>query len=110
MLWLAQPAIGRRMLQLYNSVLHQGEYPKCWKEFVTVILRKANKPDYTSAKAYRPIALLNTLGKTLELIIASRLTEWAITSGAIPERHFGGRRGAGMEDALLKLDTWTRDK
>jgi hypothetical protein len=35
----------------------------------TVVLRKPQKPTYDVAKAYRPIALLNTLGKVLEKIV-----------------------------------------
>ena len=30
---------------------------------------QANKPDYTNPKAYRPIAILNCLGKVLEKLM-----------------------------------------
>lgn len=102
--------IQKRLARLYNAILFQGTYPRCWKEATTVIMQKANKTNYTSAKAYRPIALLNTTGKILELIIACRLTEWVTTTGYLPETHFGGRNVVGTEEALLELDTWTWDK
>ena len=37
-------------------------------------LRKLKKRDYTDLKSYRSIALLNTLRKLLERIIASRIS------------------------------------
>lgn len=40
----------------------------------TVALRKKQKPSYNVPKAYRPIALLNTLGKALEKVVAQRLS------------------------------------
>jgi hypothetical protein len=33
------------------------------------VLRKPGKPDYSLPGAYRPISLLNTLGKLLEAVI-----------------------------------------
>ena len=37
---------------------------------VKVVLRKANRPDYSLPKLYRPIALLETLGKATEKSVA----------------------------------------
>jgi hypothetical protein len=37
------------------------------------MLQKLGKPDYTDLKAYRPIALLNTLGKALKTVMAKRV-------------------------------------
>jgi hypothetical protein len=38
-----------------------------------MMLKKLGKSDYTNLLAYRPIALLNTLGKVLEAIILNRI-------------------------------------
>ena len=48
------------------------------------MLRKPSKPDYTDPKAYRPIALLNTLGKALEAIIVKRVRYLAETYTLLP--------------------------
>jgi hypothetical protein len=40
------------------------------EEIVIIPLKKPNKSDYTVAKSWRPISLLSTLGKALELVIA----------------------------------------
>ncbi|KAG0158136.1 hypothetical protein PDIDSM_5649 [Penicillium digitatum] len=48
---------------------------------ITVVLRKAGKRDYQLAKSYRPVALLNTLGKFLEAVVADELaTQWKHTN------------------------------
>lgn len=57
--------------RLFNACLQLGYCPMHFKETVTVVLRKQGKDDYTQPKAYRPIALLNTVGKTLEAVIAN---------------------------------------
>jgi hypothetical protein len=49
-------------------------WPKAWKETITLALQKPNKEDYTVVGAYRPIALLNTIGKLLELVMARKLS------------------------------------
>jgi len=61
-----------------QASLDIGYFPKAFRTSTTVVLRKPAKPDYMKSKAYRPIALENTLGKVLESVIAtvvSYLTE-----------------------------------
>jgi hypothetical protein len=44
-----------------------------FKDTIIVVLQKPRKDNYTQPKAYYLIALLNTLGKTLEAIITNQL-------------------------------------
>jgi hypothetical protein len=66
-----------------------GHHPKLWKIFVTITLRKPGKPDYTIPKAYRPIALEETMAKVLESVLARRLATIAERERALPANHFG---------------------
>ena len=66
-------------------------------------LKKPGKEDYTIPKAYRPIALLNTLGKTLESIVAKKITYLAEKHRLLPDTHMGARRGKSTESALELL-------
>jgi hypothetical protein len=59
--------------------------------------------DYSVPKAYRPIALLNTVGKVLEAVIASRISYLAEAHHLLPESHYGARKGRGTETALHVL-------
>jgi hypothetical protein len=90
--------------RLFNACLQQGYYPTHFKETITVVLRKqGNERDYSQPKSYRPIALLNTLGKMLEAIIASRLAYLADTYHLLPSRHTGGRKLASTDHAIHLL-------
>lgn len=60
------------VLKVLNSLIEMGEFPKIWKCAKVVLLEKPkkNKEDETS---YRPICLLNTMGKLYEGILNQRL-------------------------------------
>lgn len=88
---------------IFNACLSAGYCPTHFRSSITIVLRQPGKPDYTIAKAYRPIALLNTIGKALEFIIAKRITYLAETHGLLPQNHFGARRSGSTGHALHYL-------
>ena len=77
---------------LFNAYLEEGRYLEAFKNSITVVLRKPNKRDYTVAKAYRPVALFNTIGKAMESIITRRISYLAEIYGLLPETYLGGRK------------------
>ena len=60
------------------------------------MLRKPRKPDYSIPGAYRPISLLNTLGKLLEAVIARRLSYLAEKYGFDPTHNLEGDRAGPL--------------
>lgn len=58
----------RRILQLYNECLRQGKFPSTWKRANLILLTKPGK-DVNTPAAYRPICLINDIGKILERIV-----------------------------------------
>ncbi|KAF8634804.1 hypothetical protein AX14_010631 [Amanita brunnescens Koide BX004] len=58
---------------LFNQIRSSGVWPSWFKQSTCVIIPKPNKPRYNVPKAFRPISLLNTIGKLLTKVIASRL-------------------------------------
>ncbi|QRW06107.1 Reverse transcriptase from transposon X-element protein [Ceratobasidium sp. AG-Ba] len=105
--------LAPHLLAIYADSLDSGIYPRAWQHSRTVVLRKPGKPDYSLAKAYRPIALLNVMGKILSACIAKRLNTLADTHGWIPAHHFGGKPGHTTTDALHLMvkkvkDAWNR--
>ncbi|MBW0499329.1 hypothetical protein O181_039044 [Austropuccinia psidii MF-1] len=107
---ISKPLLTMHLLYLYNACLRQGNYPSIWKETRTAIIRKAAKDDYTDPNAYRPIALLDTLGKLFEKIINRRLTHWAHQTNTIHPGHVGGRPGRSINDAFVTLTSWIHHK
>jgi hypothetical protein len=61
------PTVKYRVLELFQASLAEGSLPRQWKHAKIIPLKKTNKENYTIAKAWRPISLLATLGKILEL-------------------------------------------
>src|SRR5437899_599269 len=75
----------------------------------TAIIQKPQKPDYRLIKAYRSIALLNTIGKALEAVMASRLAHLAASHHFLPPHYLGGLAGIGTEHAphLITKDVYS---
>ena len=69
---------------LLEKCLSLGYHPQAFHTAQTVFLQKPKKEDYTSPNAYRPIALLNTLGKLLESIVATRLRSISEENSLLP--------------------------
>jgi ribonuclease HI/exonuclease III len=95
--------IIERLIRIFQAILDLNLYYDPWKEFTTVVLRKPGKPSYEVPKAYRPIALLSTLAKTLTSIIAENISNLVETHQLLPKTHFGGRPGRTTTDALQYL-------
>ena len=49
--------------KIAQASLDINYFPAPFKNTITIVLRKPNKPDYTTPNSYRPIALENTVGK-----------------------------------------------
>ena len=78
------PHIIDSLTRLFQAYFDLGYHLRFFKEANTVILKKPNKPDYSEPKAYRPIALLDTLGKVLEIVISKRLAGLAERFSLLP--------------------------
>ncbi|KAI3534405.1 reverse transcriptase [Colletotrichum abscissum] len=102
-LQVARPWITSHLARIFNQSLRLGYCPQHFRKSTTVVLRKPGKDNYTVPKAYRPIALLNTVGKIMDAIIARRLSYLAETHGLLPDSHMGGRRCRSTEHALHQI-------
>lgn len=79
----------------------------------TVVLHKPRKPCYNNPKAYRPIALLNTMSKVLTAIKADLMSFYMETHHLLLMHHFGGRPGRTTTDTIHLLvhkikDVWRK--
>jgi exonuclease III len=92
-----------RLLAIYMGMLEQNLIYGPWKSFVTIVLRKPGKPRYDIPKAYRPIALFNTLWKLLTSVVVEHITYLAEKHQLLLKHHFGGRPGWSTTDAMHLL-------
>lgn len=74
--------------------------PQEWKDSTIVVIRKPEKPDYTVTGAYRPIALLDTIGKVLASCITEDLLAFTDKMSLLPPMQFGCRPGRTTTDTL----------
>ncbi|XP_060831456.1 uncharacterized protein LOC132915636 [Bombus pascuorum] len=84
-------------------------YPRAWRTARLVLLRKESRP-LDSPSAYRPISLLDEVGKLLERIIAARLE--AHMERREPGWHdsqYGFRRGRSTVDAVRRVCSKVED-
>ncbi|KAF8723942.1 hypothetical protein AX14_008985 [Amanita brunnescens Koide BX004] len=95
--------VDQSVCLLFNNVCDSGTWPRWFKESISVIIPKPKKPDYTVPKAYRPIALLNTLGKLLTKVIANRLQFDAAAYSLLHEGQCGGVQKHATIDTALTL-------
>ncbi|CAA7267575.1 unnamed protein product [Cyclocybe aegerita] len=90
-------------IMLANACLQVGHWPHIFKESLSVIVPKLNKPSYTFPKAFRPIVLLITFGKLIEKMIANGIQFDAVKHDIFHPNQLGGICQRSTEDAGLIL-------
>lgn len=94
---------------LYCATFDLNYYPDTWKESVTVVLRKPGRSDYSLAKSYCPIALMNCMGKILSSCVTDILKYHVERLGLLPNHHFSRRAGRTTTDSLHLITKMVRD-
>lgn len=89
-----------KCLEMFNDFLRRGEFPKMWKRANLLVIPKPKK-ERTSQQTYRPICLIDTMGKVMEHLLQRRLR--AEMGRELSERQFGYRPGKSTVDALCKV-------
>jgi len=87
---------------LYSSCLLHGYYPERWKVAHVVMLPKPEK-DHKLPGNYRPISLLNTIGKLFERIIVRRINMHFQETGFINEWQTAYQAGKDCSEILYRL-------
>lgn len=77
----------------------QEYHPRAYKDAHTITLKTRQKDDYTTPKAWSPIALLNTTGKVFESVMAAKMSYLTERHRLIPDTQMGGRGGKSTETA-----------
>jgi hypothetical protein len=87
---------------LYNQCARDGILPASWKRSRVVLLRKRGKPE-GEPSSYRPICLLNVVGKVLETMLVIRLEEHIKFRGGLSLNQHGFRKSISTDDVVRKL-------
>jgi len=90
------------LIGLDHQCAREGAVPVRWKRARVVLLRKAGKPE-GEPSSYRPICLLNVVGKVFETMLVARLEEHITSRGGLSPNPHGFRKAISTDDAVLKL-------
>ena len=95
--------IADQLWELFNACIQQDHHPHCFRDTTTITLHKPAKPDYRELKVWCPITLLNTLSKTLEVVVAQRLCYIAECYALLPQVQHGCHQQRDTTTALELL-------
>ena len=87
------------LLEAFNSCFREGRFFVDWEKQRLVLLRKGNKL-LEDASSYRPICLLDTIGKLLEEMTLQRLQGHMVGENGLSKNQFGFRKGRSTVDAI----------
>lgn len=100
---LSQPLCVETISSLANGCVNTGHWPAHFKDSTSVVIPKPGKPSYSTPKAFRPIVLLNTVGKLIEKMISNWFQFDMIKYNLVDPNQMGGVRQRSTEDAGLFL-------
>lgn len=93
---------------LYNRCLRSGHFPTQWKKARLVLLPKPGKP-LDDPSAYRPLCMLDSVGKLFEKLIVHRLRMHMGETGQQADNQYGFKPGKSTIDAMARLQAVIRD-
>ena len=91
------------IIHIANACIKLEYSPSHFKRSMTVIIPKLNKKSYDSPKSFRPIVLLNTVGKLIEKVIGERLQFTMAANNFIHSSQLGGLKFKSTTDAGIAL-------
>ena len=89
------------IMNLLTACLKAEHHPKPWKEAIVCVIFKPNHADYTLAKNFWPISLLECLGELLEKIVPKLIYSEMAKHALVPTTQFKGRNTSLTLDAGL---------
>lgn len=87
---------------LFNKCISSAVFSVRWKVANLVLFRKPGKP-LDNPASYRPLCMLNTVGKLFEKLLTARLREHLITTGNTTATQYGFKPGMFMVDAMSRV-------
>jgi len=87
---------------IFNAILTTHHFPTVWKHARFISILKPGK-DPALPSSYRPISLLDTIGKVFEKILLTRILHEVNVRGLLRNAHFGFRPEHSTSLQLTRL-------
>ena len=91
------------IIHIANACINLGYWLSHFKISTMVVIPKPNKKLYDSPKSFRPIVLLNTVGKLIEKVIGEKLQFNTVLNDFIHPSQLGGLKFKSTTDAEVAL-------
>lgn len=86
------------LLKIFNMCLEEMTFPARWKVARIVLLHKGPDKSVTDPASFRPISLLDGMGKLFERLVLNRMSPFV--SLALSPNQYGFRPGSGTMSAI----------
>ncbi|KAH0809408.1 hypothetical protein GEV33_013383 [Tenebrio molitor] len=93
-----------KLTTIYNNCIQACYFPTAWKNAKTIMIPKPGK-NPSDPRSYRPISLLNIIGKILEKVLSARLKLSLESNNLLPSQQFGFRAQRSTINPILELHT-----
>jgi len=98
--------MSNELVEVINDSLSEGVCPADWKTSEIRPVPKVDKP--RKADQFRPINVLSTLEKVLELVVKRQLDEHLENNNIITQHQLSFRKGYSCETAIqVVIDEWS---
>jgi len=92
-----------KFIDIANACIELGYWLSHFKTSTTVVIPKSNKTTFNSPKSYRPIILLNTIGKLFEKMVGEYLQFHTISNSFIHPSQLRSLKLRSTTDARVVL-------
>jgi len=93
----------KNIVTIANACFELGYWPNYFKKSTMIVIPKSNKSSYNSPKFFRPIVLLNTMGKLIEKVIEDKLQFHVVSNNFIHQSQLRGLKFKSTTDADIVL-------
>jgi len=93
----------KNIIKIANACLDINYWLFYFKTLTTIVILKLNKAFYNMPKYFKPIVLLNILGKLIKKVISDRLQFHAVSNNFIYQSQLGKLKFKSMLDAGIAL-------
>ncbi len=97
------------LTMVYNKCLKIGIFPNIWKTGCVKVLKKPNKTDYSTPKAYRPISLLSVFARILEKLLINRINYYLKSNNLLSENQYGFTPQKSTIDAIQSAVSFVKN-
>ena len=85
----AWSSAAETLTDLITGCVRAGHHPLIWRQAIVCAVPKPQRVDYSLAKNFRPVSLLECMGKLVEKLIARILYSEIIRHDLLPTNQFG---------------------